>query len=232
MKKTLLASTIIAILAVTASPANASASKEENIGFLSGALTGAAIGGPFGFIIGGISGVLMGEQVDKANQLEQTKNRLVAEHAENDAINQQLVALKAQISNSALQSIKAADWITQGLILNLMFTTSSTNLSDDDLLTINRLSQLLSEYPELNIHLDGHSDARGDEDSNMALSEARIKAVEQVFASNGIDSTRVNISAHGEAESLETSSSLDNYAMDRRVSIQFYTKKISSVAQN
>ena len=244
MKKTLLASTIIAILAANVSAAlasnNSSAntdsktspSKEENIGFFSGALSGALIGGPIGFIVGGISGVLIGEQVDKANQLDEVEQRLAEKNDENEMINQQIAALETQISSSTVEAMKAADWITQGLTLNLMFTTSSTELSHNDRQMINRLSSLLNEYPDLNIRLDGHSDARGDEDFNMALSEARTKAVEQVFSTNGIDATRLNISAHGEAESSELTTSLDNYAMDRRVSIQFYTKEVTAVAQN
>ena len=244
MKKTLLASTIIALLVANVSPAHASnstsantdpktsPSKEENIGFFSGALSGALIGGPIGFFVGGISGVLIGEQVDKANQLDQVEEQLARKNTENEVINQQITSLEKRISNSTLQAMKAADWITQGLTLNLMFTTSSTELSHNDRQMINRLSNLLNEYPDLNIRLDGHSDARGDEDFNMALSEARIKSVEQVFATNGIDSTRLNIAAHGEAESSELTPNLDNYAMDRRVSIQFYSKEITVVAQN
>jgi len=243
MKKTLLASTVIAILVANLATAsskedsqdnfssNTGASKEENIGFFSGAISGTLIGGPIGFIVGGISGVLMGEQVKKANQLDQAKGQLALTQDENDAINQQLGTLKAQISNSTMQAMKAADWITQGLTLNLMFTTNSTELSDNDLQMINRLSSLLNEYPDLNIRLNGYSDARGDEDSNMALSEARIRVVESIFALNGIDSTRLNLTAHGEAESLESAANPDHYAMDRRVSIQFYKKEVSSVAQ-
>jgi len=231
MKKTLLASTICAILAFNASTATAESSEEENVGFLAGALSGALLGGPVGFVIGGISGVVMGEQVNKANQVERMEQQLLVEQDENQAISTKVEQLEAQISTSTSQAMKAADWITEDLTLNLMFTTGSTKLSANDLQMVTRLSKLLTEYPELNIRLNGYSDIRGDEESNMALSESRTRVVEQAFADNGIDSTRLNITAHGEAESSSTTNP-DDYAMDRRVSINFYTPSSSTVAQN
>ncbi len=232
MKKAALVTSILLGFSFNTSIVKADASTEENVGFFSGAIAGAAIGGPIGFIVGGVAGALTGDQVHKANQLDEVKVQLNEQLDENQNIQQQLVELKqgAQQIKSSLAS--SAEWLTQGLTLNLMFTTNSTELSDNDHHMIARVSKIVGQYPELKILLDGYADPRGTDDSNMKLSEARTKAVEQAFEAQGIVKSRLIIKAHGESKATAQSGDLDGYAMDRRVSVNFFTAEQVAVAQN
>lgn len=232
MKKTTLLTAILLATSLSTTNVRAESSTEENVGFFSGAIAGAAIGGPIGFIIGGATGVLIGEKVEKGNQFDNVQAELTKQQTEYQQIQQQLVTLEQKTSQVETQLATGADWITQGLTLNLMFTTNSTELSDNDKHMILRLSKVLSEYPELKIKLDGYADPRGDEISNMKLSEDRIKSVEQAFTELGISTTRLNIQAHGENNASDSNENPDSYALDRRVSINFFTEEDVFVAQN
>ena len=229
MKKATFTAAIVLAFTFNTGAVKAEASKEGNVGFFSGAIAGAAVGGPVGFIVGAIAGSLTGEQVHKANELEQ---ELAKQQDENQLIQQELASVKQDGMKFSSQQADGSDWITQGLTLNLMFTTNSAALSESDNHMIERLAGILNEYPELNVRLDGYADPRGDEVTNMKLSQARTKAVEQAFDSLGISASRLTIQAHGEAEATDETGDLDAYAMDRRVSVNFFTAEDVSVAQN
>ena len=72
MKKLAIVSSLLLTAALNITPAhadNVKTSAEKDMGFLSGAIAGAVIGGPVGFFVGGISGAMVGEEVAKAIKL-------------------------------------------------------------------------------------------------------------------------------------------------------------------
>lgn len=232
MKKTAIITSILLGVSFNSCIVKAAPSTEENVGFFSGAIAGAAVGGPIGFIVGGVAGLLTGEQVHKADQLDQTKLDLSQQLTENQVIRQQLVELEQGAKQLKSSLASSAEWLTQGLTLNLMFTTNSAELSENDHHMIARISKIVSQYPELKISLDGYADPRGTVESNMNLSKARTQSVQQAFESLGVSASRLSISAHGESKATISSGDLDAYAMDRRVSVNFFTVEEVSVAQN
>ncbi len=230
MKKLIIVSSLIAALAINTTTVQADPSTEENVGFVSGALTGAAVGGPIGFFIGAVAGVLVGEQVEKAGHLDEVTAELNQSKFDRQALESEIAEIHDSLDQHRSVNDAKTDWFTQGLTLNLMFTTNSTELSKTDQLMIQRLSKILAKYPELQVKLDGYADPRGSEQDNFELSLKRTQAVELTFESLGIDRSRLSIQAHGEAQAKIGSN--DGYAMDRRVSMNFFTKTHDAVAQN
>ena len=230
MKKLIIVSSLIAALAINTTAVKAEASTEENVGFVSGALAGAAVGGPIGFFVGAVAGVLTGGQVEKASHLDEVTTELNQSESDRQELEMEVAKLHKSLNQNPSLSSARVDWLTQGLTLNMMFTTNSTDLSDTDRSMIQRLSKVLAEYPELQVKLDGYADPRGSEQDNLQLSLKRTQAVESAFESLGIDSSRLTIQAHGEAQAKIGSN--DGYAMERRVSMNFFTKTHDIVAQN
>lgn len=231
MKKAIVISALVATSLFSINNAHAEASKEENIGVASGALAGAAIGGPVGFIVGGVVGGIFGNQVEKAGQLDEVSTELAnAEYRENQ-LKRELAMIQ---EDSAVETAQAssAQWVTEALTLNLMFTTNSATLSDADLASIERISNVMDQFPELNLKLDGYTDPRGSKKDNMKLSQKRVDSVIAAFENYGIDSQRLIGIAHGEVLGYTNSESPDVYAMARKVSVNFVTRAHQQVAQN
>jgi outer membrane protein OmpA-like peptidoglycan-associated protein len=232
MKKMTITAAILLTVTLNSGVAKAEASKEENVGFLSGAIAGAAVGGPIGFIVGGVSGVLLGEQVEKANHLDAVQAELQSQLEEYKQVQAQLNTVKQQVTIAEGKIQTEAKWITEGLTLNMMFSTNSSSLSSNDESIIDRVSAVLREFPELKIRLDGYADPRGDEASNLQLSLSRTDAVTKAFQARGIHADRLTSLAHGESKTVATTGDIDSYAMERRVSINFLSGESTSVAQN
>lgn len=232
MKKTIVITTLLATVCLTSNNTYAASSTEENVGFLSGALSGAAVGGPIGFFVGGIAGVLLGEQVQKANQLDATKAQLAKTNEEYSLVQQELVSVKQQVDEAQSELVSTSKWLTEGLSLELLFTTNSAELSTKDQNAIGKLANLLAEYPELKLKLDGFADQRGKQLSNLKLSLARAESVQKALLVHGVDTTRLIIEAHGESTSENTKISPDELALERRVSVNFIIGEDSTVAQN
>lgn len=91
---------------------------------------------------------------------------------------------------------------------------------DDDL---QRLAELLSEYPELNVVIEGHTDSRGSDDYNMGLSERRALAVQDRLISLGVNAGRIGIVGKGESEPVASNDTDQGRAMNRRAISVFPT---------
>lgn len=71
-------------------------------------------------------------------------------------------------------------------------TAESKKVIDDNLL------KLMKDKPGLRIELMSHTDARGNDDYNMALSQQRAQAVVNYLAANGINRNRLVAKGYGE----------------------------------
>ncbi len=223
MKKlTIVAATILALGLTTSNLQAKEASTEQNVGFFSGALAGAAIGGPIGFIIGGVSGALMGEQVEKANQVEGLEMKISQQSQLNSGLIQELDTLQASIEQTTEMLDVKTQFLTHELTLNLMFQSNSSELADKDIALVDRVSGILTDFPELNIQLDGYADPVGNPEDNLSLSYNRTSSVKAAFESLGINSNRIQMNSHGESLTSIDIQDTDSYALERRVSINFY----------
>jgi outer membrane protein OmpA-like peptidoglycan-associated protein len=71
-------------------------------------------------------------------------------------------------------------------------------LSDADKKQIDKLVQLLTDYPVARVMLMGHADARGPAEYNLKLSEKRAEAVMNYITGKGIESVRIETKGLGE----------------------------------
>lgn len=238
MKKLIIVSSLIATT-LSSSTVFAEASQEENIGVASGAVVGAAVGGPVGFIVGAAIGAVFGENVNKANQLEGAN--LALEEAKNREIQlQEEMSMIQENMQLNTQQSNYAKWLSEGITLNIMFKTNSSTLSANDYDNIEKIADILNQYAELNLKLDGYSDPRGSRQDNLTLSQHRVDSVIAQLEFLGVASDRIIGTAHGEnsfdnsqLNDIEKSKQdLDTFAMSRKVSVNFVAKKEEHIAQN
>jgi outer membrane protein OmpA-like peptidoglycan-associated protein len=86
----------------------------------------------------------------------------------------------------------------------------------------------MQQLPDIDIHLEGYSDRRGDKDTNLVLSNQRLDSVRNQLLQAGIDASRIHVSAYGELQFISTPGDLEAYTFDRRVVIRFQHSSAST----
>jgi outer membrane protein OmpA-like peptidoglycan-associated protein len=83
---------------------------------------------------------------------------------------------------------------------------------------LDEVAQILKDHPELTrIRIEGHTDARGNDAANLALSKGRAKAVTDYLIAKGIDASRLESEGYGETRPLVKANNEAAWAKNRRV---------------
>lgn len=231
------------LLMATANPAYADeqhtsdGKNRQYIGTGIGAVAGALVAGPVGFITGGLIGNLAGRH-DAVSRMEQ--DQPVAEENKQTpsspppasesthiaaAVETIIVAqtsdtesIIGESSDDASSGLK--DTLIRELEIDVFFLSGSTLVEDYYQPRLQMLSSLLQQMPEIHVYLDGYSDRRGDSDTNLALSNQRLDSVRAQLVQTGIDAGRIHLNAFGEQQFVSKPGDLEAYTFDRRVVVR------------
>ncbi len=157
---------------------------------------GAIIGG----VVGGVAGGIIGNKMDK--QAEKIKNEIPG--AEVQRVGEGIVVTFSE---------KNPD----GSKMGVYFDFDRSELTSNSKLALNKLIQIFKEYPETNILVEGHTDDKGTDNYNLALSKKRAKAVGNYLKINGVEPSRLTINWYGEAQPKVENASDISRAENRRV---------------
>ena len=231
MRYTIFAVSVIALL--TAAPVMAADSpKEERIGVGTGAVIGAAAGGPVGFIIGAAIGAKIGDTMHKKNtSIDSLAGSLEALQDEVARLNNDVDTLGSEIER--IQQVthpEAVNLLQAGIAMDLLFRTDEHTLADTTGGRLAELAGMLATMPDIRIQLDGFADERGDKDYNLVLSQKRVDFVREQLIAAGVEPSRIQASAHGEAAAQEQT--VDSYALERRVNMTVFIDNSPSFASN
>lgn len=79
----------------------------------------------------------------------------------------------------------------------------------------------LASYPDTKVRLEGHTDERGSREYNLALGEARAKAVRRVLLLQGVPAENISVVSFGEELPLDVNHDESALAQNRRVEIVY-----------
>lgn len=79
----------------------------------------------------------------------------------------------------------------------------------------------LASYPDTKVRLEGHTDERGSREYNLALGEARAKAVRRVLLLQGVPADNVSVVSFGEELPLDVGHDESAWTQNRRVEIVY-----------
>ena len=212
--------------------------KKQSAAISIGAVSGALIAGPVGFIIGGLAGSVIGRndqktEVQNVDTLADTESMLSEMLVSAKQHDQSKGLLVASANNVIPMNVSKPDEVIDGLkqiisndlSMDVYFKAGSVNLENFYSQQLSVISSLLNEMPDLQLNLDGYSDRQGNQADNLQLSVARLESVRRYFVKNGIDNHRIDIRAHGEKNFVSTPGELAAYVFDRRVVLSFETIK-------
>ncbi|AKK73441.1 membrane protein [Chryseobacterium sp. P1-3] len=152
-----------------------------------------AIGAVLGGIIGGVAGNVIGNKMDK--QARDIKETLPGAQVERVGD-----GIKVTMNES---------------IVNFAF--DSSNLTSVAQGNLDKLAKVLSDNPDTNINIYGHTDSVGKDAYNMALSQRRADAVKSYLVGKGIAGSRMFTKGEGENMPVASNDTDEGRAKNRRV---------------
>jgi outer membrane protein OmpA-like peptidoglycan-associated protein len=145
----------------------------------------------------------------RAREAEEASALAAASIAENQRLREELAGLQTEETE-------------RGVVLTLgdvLFDTDRAVLQPGAAKTMDRLAQFLRDYPDRDLWIEGHTDSRGTDGYNLALSEQRAEAVRGALVARGIDSDRLIAVGVGEDYPVATNDTMAGRQENRRVEV-------------
>ena len=86
---------------------------------------------------------------------------------------------------------------------------------------IDDIANLMLQCPQSVLHIEGHTDNRGDPDENLALSTARAQAVGDALKARGIAARRLRVEGFGGTRPVADNDTRDGRRKNRRIALRF-----------
>lgn len=131
-----------------------------------------------------------------------------------------MVAMQGESGNSAAYG--PLDGAT-GLLSKrvIYFDYDSANVSSDSKAIIGAHAQYLQNNKTAQVLLEGHTDARGSREYNMALGERRALTVQQIMLLTGVSREQIELVSYGEEQPAEQGDNEDAWSKNRRVELVY-----------
>ncbi len=179
------------------------------IGATGGAVLGAILGnnigkggnGELGAVIGGVAGgaagVIIGNKMDKQAQ-----------------------KIETEIPGAQVERVDDGIVVTFDENSGVYFDTNKYNINAASQATLDKLANVLREYPDTDVLVVGHTDSTGSEAYNMTLSKQRAQSVTSYFTqTKGLSNGRFTTNWFGEQTPVADNVTEAGRAQNRRVNV-------------
>ncbi len=223
-----------------------------------GAASGALIAGPFGLLVGGAIGAIIGSNQDVSSDSESItalaentteeqshiSDKTQNDHSENNSLSETTQQTTAQhgiqvaqlgtkhtIVDDSIESQQDTlmDILTTDLSLDIYFRSGSTDIESFYPARLAAIADLMETMDKLELHLDGYTDRRGNKTENIALANERIEKVREQLIYAGVNENRIISKAFGEMKMVSSAGDLEAYTFDRKVVIRFERSSADSI---
>jgi len=218
MKKGLLL-TLVALFMVTSCATTNKTQKGALVGAGGGAVAGALvgqligrntestlIGAAIGAAVGGASGAGIGRMMD----------------------NQERDMRQALANSEAAAVRREGDLLAITLKGDITFDHDSAIVRPGLFTEIDRIANVMMQYPQTYIRVEGHTDSTGSESYNLDLAARRANAVRDLIIQKGVSPTRIETVTFGESRPIATNETEAGRQMNRRVEIKIAPQSYGS----
>ena len=109
----------------------------------------------------------------------------------------------------------------ESLVLNnIQFKVASADLLKEGKTELNKVVELLKQYPRIEIELSGHTSSEGEAEMNKKLSLRRVESCRLYLSENGISEDRISTIGYGPDRPIAPNDSENNRAKNRRVELK------------
>ena len=121
------------------------------------------------------------------------------------------------VKNFKLQPLEVGEQVR---LDNIFFELNSSDLKDESLVELNKIIKFMASNPFLVIEIGGHTDNSGSKAYNLNLSDDRARSVKDALVQRGIPSDRIQTKGYGMSVPLNTNSSEQERALNRRTELK------------
>ena len=121
------------------------------------------------------------------------------------------------VKNFKLQPLEVGEQVR---LDNIFFELNSSDLKDESLVELNKVIKFMASNPFLVIEIGGHTDNSGSKAYNLNLSDDRARSVKDALVQRGIPSDRIQTKGYGMSVPLNTNSSEQERALNRRTELK------------
>ena len=101
---------------------------------------------------------------------------------------------------------------------NIQFNSSSTVLTKNSIVELNKLVTILKDHTEIKrVMIDGHADNSGNTDKNLVLSKGRAEAVKTYLVKKGVSADRLVATGYGDGTPIADNATKEGRTQNRRV---------------
>jgi outer membrane protein OmpA-like peptidoglycan-associated protein len=159
-----------------------------------------ALGAIIGAAVGGVAGAVIGHEMDK-----------------------QAEEMKKNIPDATVERVG------EGIVIEfnskVLFGFDQSGLSATSRTSLDKLVSILQKYPDTNIEVQGHTDSKGTNRYNLALSKRRASSVYEYLSGNGTASSRLTMKGFGETSPKYTNDTDVGQTQNRRVEFLIYANE-------
>jgi outer membrane protein OmpA-like peptidoglycan-associated protein len=107
----------------------------------------------------------------------------------------------------------------QQTLFGVVFRTGRAELDPVSFRYLDPIADEMTKYPDIEIEIRGHTDALGNYQANMNLSQFRADAVRQYIVSRGIDPRRIRAVGFGSSSPIGDNRTASGRAQNRRIEV-------------
>ena len=111
------------------------------------------------------------------------------------------------------EALRAADELTNAKIY---FEYDKFNIKPESQRVLARKAELLKQFPQIKVSIQGHCDERGTEEYNLALGERRARAAHEFLVYSGVSPTQMEMISFGKLRPAVQGGSEAAWAQNRR----------------
>jgi len=111
---------------------------------------------------------------------------------------------------------------------NVNFETGKAALKPESFAALDELGNILTQWPQLQIEIGGHTDSRGSDANNQALSDKRAQAVMEYLTSkfSSLNAGQYSAKGYGESKPVADNKSETGRALNRRVEFKVLNREV------
>jgi outer membrane protein OmpA-like peptidoglycan-associated protein len=104
-------------------------------------------------------------------------------------------------------------------LADILFDFNKATLRRDVEFNLVKIATILNQFPEMNVVVEGHTDAIGSDEYNLTLSKKRAQAVSDFLESQGVSATRLSWEGYGKTRPVADNDTQEGRQKNRRVDL-------------